>query len=352
MLFTALLVGGLLMGGCEKVAPTVQQKDQVRWKMAGAFPSSLPVLGEGASYYVERVRIITQGRVDIQLFEPNKLVPPLEMFDAVSQGAIDAAWSAPGYWTGKIPAAAFFAAVPFGPDVTEYLAWVYQGGGLELWRELYGRSKVVPIPCGMLPPEASGWFRQPITGVKNFQGMKIRFYGLGGEVMQKLGASVQLLPVAETYPALESGLLDASELSMPSIDAQLGFARVAKNYYFPGWHQQASFLELLIAQDRWDALQKSDQALLESVCRDAIVEHVVRGEAQQGEALRQLEKQGVTLQRWDKETMAAFRKAWEQVLVEQSAKDKDFRRVHQSYQKFRQGYARWAKLSRLRHEEK
>ncbi len=342
-----MLLGLFSLAGCDKSSSTRQSTEQIRWKLAAAYPSTLPVLGEGATYYVERVRTITQGRLDIKLFEPNKLVPPLEMFDAVSKGSIDAAWSAPGYWTGKIPAAALFAAVPFGPDVTEYLTWIYQGGGLKLWREIYGRSNVVPIPCGLLPPEASGWFRKPIVSPQDFKGMKIRFYGLGGSVLEKLGASVQLLPVAETYPALESGLLDAAELSMPSIDDKLGFAKIAKYYYFPGWHQQASFLELLIAKPRWKELSTADKSLLESVCRDTIVEHVVLGESQQGSALRKLESQGVTINRWNNEILTAFRGAWQKVVKEQSAKDKDFRRVYKSYQTFRNDYARWADLSRL-----
>jgi len=343
-----LLATTLILSGCEKKDGTSSGSGKsVNWKMASTFAGTLPILGTGGVYFSEKLTEITDGRVNVKFFDPGKLVPALEVFDSTSKGAIDAAWSAAGYWTGKIPAAAFFGAIPFGPDTTEYLSWVYHGGGWDLWKELYGRSNIVPIPCGIIPPEASGWFRQPITSPDQFKGMKIRFYGIGGEAMKKLGASVQLLAAGDIFPALERGVIDATEFSMPSIDQKLGFFQIAKHYYFPGWHQQSSLLELLVNTERWNELSKGDKALMETVCRDTIVRNVTLGEHQQGEALANFKSKGVKIHYWSDEFLNTFKKAFDEVVVEKSAQDPDFKRVYDSYTSYREQYKDWAKLSRL-----
>lgn len=348
-----MALAGMLLGGCgneqdkeaaKGAAPVLKE---VRWKMASAFAGTLPILGTGGVNFSKKVEEISSGRIQIKFFDPGKLVPALEVFDSTSKGAIDAAWSASGYWIGKIPASAFFSAVPFGPDNIEYLAWIYHGGGWDLWKELYGKSNIMPIPCAILPPEASGWFREPITDLEQFKGMKIRFYGIGGQVMQKLGASVQLLAGGDIFPALERGVLDATEFSMPSIDQKLGFYQIAKHYYFPGWHQQSSILELLINLDRWNELSKGDQALINVTCRDSILDTATLGEVQQGPALEEIKKHGVEIHYWSDEFLNGFKKAYADVVREMSAKDADFARVYQSYKEFRKNYQEWAKLSRL-----
>ena len=296
---------------------------KVSWKMASAFPATLPIVGTAGPYFTGKVKRLSRGRIEIKFFDPGKLVPALEIFDAVSKGSVDAGWSAAGYWIGKIPAAAFFTAVPFGPDTNEYLGWILHGGGLELWRELYAVHNVFPIPCQLTPPEASGWFREPITDVAQFKGMKIRFFGLGGQAVQKLGASVQLLAGADIYPALERGVLDATEFAMPSMDERFGFSKIAKHYYFPGWHQQSSIAEFIVNMDRWNELDAVDQEFLETVCRDTMIRDVALGETQQAGALSRIKQDGVELHYWSDEILSEFNRAWQLVIEENSAQDPD-----------------------------
>jgi TRAP-type mannitol/chloroaromatic compound transport system substrate-binding protein len=290
---------------------------------------------------------LTRGRINSRFFDPGKLVPALEVFDAVSKGSVDAGWTTAGYWIGKIPAAAFFTAVPYGPDTSEYLSWIFEGGGWQLWRELYAPHNVMPIPCQITPPEASGWFRQPITRLEQFKGMKIRFFGIGGQAIQKLGASVQLLAGGDIFPALERGILDATEFANPSLDEKLGFSKIAKHYYFPGWHQQASVGEFIVNMDRWKSLDGADQDLLITVCRDVIVRDISVGEVQQPPALERIRQDGVQVHQWPKEFLLAFKRASDEAIADSAASDPQFRRVYESYAAFRAKYAEWAKISRV-----
>jgi TRAP-type mannitol/chloroaromatic compound transport system substrate-binding protein len=329
-------------------SPARAQAKPVRWKMASAFAAVLPVLGPGGLYMSGRLETISGGRIQIKFFDPGKLVPALQIFEAVSTGAVDAGWSAAGFWSGKIPSAVLFTAVPFGPDTSEYLAWMYDGGGLKLWREIYAKHNVYPLPCGVLPPEASGWFRQEIKSVAQFKGMKIRFFGIGGKVMQKLGASVQLLAPGDIFPALERGVLDATEFSMPALDEKQGLYQVAKHYYFPAWHQQASILELIVNKSRWDALSEADQVLIDAVCRDTILKTITEGETIQNAAIERMKAKGVKVHTWPPGIVAAFRKTTDEVLAEEAKADQDFARVWKSLRAFREDYAAWTKLSRLK----
>jgi len=323
------------------------QDKRIRWKMASSFAASLPILGSSGTYFTKRLQLATNGRMRIKFFDPGKLVPGLEVFEAVSTGGVQAGYTAAGFWIGKIPAAAFFGAVPFGPDTNEYLAWIFEGGGLQLWRDLYAKHDLVPFPCGILAPEASGWFRTPIESVEQLQGLKMRFYGLGGKAMQKLGMSIQLLAPGDIFTALDRGVLDATEFSMPAIDEKLGFYQIAKHYYFPGWHQQASILELLINKKSWDALTRTDQTLIEMACRDTIVKSMTEGESIQGPALERMKAKGVEIHEWSPELLAKFQQATRDVIQEEAQKDPEFARVWDSLSQFRQHYAEWRRLSRL-----
>ena len=326
---------------------SLAQDKRIRWKMASSYAASLPILGTSGIYFTKRLEEATNGRMRIKFFDPGKLVPGLQVFEAVSTGGVQVGYTAAGFWIGKIPAAAFFGSVPFGPDTDEYLAWIFEGGGLQLWRDLYAKHNLVPYPCGVLPPEASGWFRTPITSAEQLKGLKMRFYGLGGKAMQKLGMSIQLLAPGDIFTALDRGVLDATEFSMPAIDERLGFYEIAKHYYFPGWHQQASLLELLINKKDWEALTKIDQLLIEMSCRDTILKSMTEGEALQGPALERMKAKGVQIHEWSPEMLAKFREATNEVIEEEAAKDRDFARVWDSLSKFRANYAQWSKLSRI-----
>ena len=233
-------------------ATTIAQP--VRWKLASAYAGSAQLLGTLGHRLVQNLDRASDGNIQLKFFEPGALVPALEIFDAVATGSVEAGWATPGFWAGKVPALQLFAAVPFGPAAPEYMAWMYYGGGRELYDEIYARHGIKGIPCGIFPPEASGWFRTKITNLEDLKGLKMRFFALGAKVMEKVGVSTQLLAGGDIVPALELGTIDATEYASPVIDKDLGFYQIAKHYYFPGWHQQSTWLDLIVNLKRWREL--------------------------------------------------------------------------------------------------
>jgi len=285
--------------------------------------------------------------MELKFFEPGALVPPLEIFDAVSTGSVNAGWTAAGYWAGKVPALQFFTAVPFGPNAGEMVAWMYYGGGLDLMQEIYARHNIYSQPCNLISPEGSGWFTKEINSVEDLKGLKMRFFGLGAKVMEKVGVSTQLLAGGDIFPALELGTIDATEFSMPAIDLDLGFYQVAKHYYFPGWHQPMSMGELMINLDNWNGLNNTQQEVINAVCRESMLRGLAQGEAIQFPALQTLESKGVTLHRWDSMILDTLESAWNEVVTAEAQSDEDFARVWNSLQEFRAGYKIWGDLGYL-----
>ena len=321
---------------------------RIRWKMASWFPSQLTQLGTLGKSMVDRLDRISGGNIRIKFFEPNALIPAKECFDAVAKGSVDACWSTPGYWYGKEPALAMFAAVPFGPSAGEYMGWIFYGGGQELWDEIYKPHGLKSLPCGVIAPEASGWFRKEIKSIDDLKGLKMRFFGLGAKVMEKIGVSTQLIAGGDIFPALERGSIDATEYSMPAIDLNLGFYQVAKHYYFPGWHQQSTVFELLLNRKAWDALSDTQRAQIEVACGDAFREGLAEGEAIQGKALAELKKKGVQIHRWPQEILDTLEEKWAEVAADDVKRDANFKKVWASYTKFRAEYAVWKDLGYLK----
>ena len=212
--------------------------------MPSAFGSQLPHLGPSGVRFSQGHRAHVRRQVRDQVLRAGRDRPGLECFDAVSKGSVEACWTTPGYNTGKYPALAFFTTVPFGPSFGEFLAWKWFGGGNKLRDEIYAKHDVVAFDCFCIGPETSGWFRHEVKSVDELKGLKMRFFGLGAKVMQKLGVSTQLLAAADIFPALERGVIDATEFSMPTMDIKLGFHQIAKFNYFPGWHQLVSCSEI------------------------------------------------------------------------------------------------------------
>jgi len=352
-LATGIAIGALAFktkpqGGA--AAETKSADKPVNWKMGSAYPGALVQLGSLGKDLSSKLERVSGGSIKLRFYEPGALVPSTGLFDAVSKGAVDAAWSTPGYWFGKNSAFAMFSSVPFGPAAGEYSAWYYYGGGKKLMDALYAPHNLKSVICGVIAPEASGWFRKEIKSLDDLKGLKMRFFGLGGRVMQKLGVSTQLLHAKEIYPALETGAIDATEFSMPAIDFNLGFYQIASHYYFPGWHQQATFFELLMNREKWEALSDMQKAQIEIACGDNIREGLAQGEAIQAKALHDLKEKGVQLHRWPAETLSVMRKAWDEVVKEEAARNKDFAKVWESYAAFRDRYKIWHDLGYLRGE--
>jgi len=326
------------------VPPPAEPKT-IRLRMGSAYAGNLPQLGTLAKRIERDIWRVSDGRLEIRFHEPGALVPPLEMFDAVRAGAIEAAFSSPGFWGNKAPALQLFAAVPFGPTAKEYLAWIYFGGGKEMFEEIYHANGIHSVFCGMIAPEASGWFKRRIRTVEDLKGLRMRAFGLGAKVLRKLGVRTTELAGGEIFLAFESGAIDAAEFSMPAIDLKLGLHRMAKNYYFPGWHQPATLFELMINLDKWKALPSTAKAQIEAVCGDNVRHGLAEGEAKQYAALKELQAEGVEFRRWPAEILEALKTAWKAVVKEESRADADFRRVWQSLSAFREDYAIWNELS-------
>ncbi|MFN0262535.1 TRAP transporter substrate-binding protein [Tepidamorphus sp. 3E244] len=320
----------------------------IDWDMQSTYASSLTQLGTMGKVVSDRLSAMSDGEVNIKFQEPGAIVPALETFDAVSSGAVQAGWSTPGYWTGKDTSLALFAAVPFGPSAGEYYAWFKFGGGKELFDEIYHQYNIHSVICGVIAPEASGWFRKEINSVDDLKGLKMRFFGLGAKVMQKLDVSTQLLAGGDIFPALELGTIDATEFSMPAIDLKLGFYQVAKHYYFPGWHQQSTMFELMINLDEWNALDDSTRAMIETACEANFAYGLAEGEAIQFSALEELQEKGVNIHSWPQEMLDTLNTTWLEVVEEEKAANPSFTKVWESLSAFREKYKLWKDLGYLK----
>ncbi|WP_417228023.1 TRAP transporter substrate-binding protein [Amphritea sp.] len=322
---------------------SAQAGSKLLLKTPTAFPSSLPVIGTTPTTFSETLKTISGGDIKVKLYDPGKLVSPTEILDAVSNGKVNSGFAAAGYWQGKLPAAPLFSSVPFGPEAGEYLAWMYQGNGMKLYQRMYdeGGFNVKALVCGVLPPETSGWFAKPINKPEDLKGMNMRFYGLGADVMSKLGVGVVKLPGGEIFGALEKGAVDAAEFSLPVIDQKLGFHKVVKYNYFPGWHQQSTLLELLINKDTWTSLSEQQQALIETACKSAITDSLAEGEASQFKPMQEAQQNGAELRYWNDTMLNTFKTAWHEVASEQSAANPFFKEVWQDMSAFRTNYKLW-----------
>ena len=328
-------------------ADAADAQERVRWKLASSYTSSLDVLGQNILRVIDNVEAMTDGNFEIQFNEPGALVPALEVFDAVSKGSVQASYTSTGFHAGRVPHLIFFASVPFGPNVNEYVAWIQHGGGYQLYSEGYGEHNIKGFQCGIVVAESSGWFRKPIERLDDLKGLKMRFFGLGAKVMGKLGVSTQLIAGADIFPALERGVIDATEFSYPSLDKSLGFHQIAKHNYFPGWHQQASFVELIMNMDAWNELPPSYQKIVEIACNEANFWVMGAAEATQGDAIAFHESKGVTIHQWPPEFIDAFRQAWEEVAAEEAAADPRFKEIYDHYTAFREKYATWREIGYL-----
>ena len=324
------------------------QDKKIRVSMQSNFASTLAVLGPTAKHVADTIVKASGGSIDIKFFEPAALVPPGQAFDAVSSGSLDSAWATPGFWTGKDIAFAVFSTVPFGPGPGEYLAWMKYGGGEVLLQKLYAKYGIHSMICNLIAPEASGWFRKEIKTLDDLKGLKMRFFGLGANVMQKLGVATQLLQAGEIFQALQLGTIDATEFSMPAMDLSLGFHQVAKFYYFPGWHQQATFGDMMWNKAKWDTLSESQKAIVQASCDSATLMGFARSEYEQFAAMQEIEKKGVKLVTWNDQFLKAFEVKWKEVVVEQTAKSPAFKEAWESLDKFRGNYAIWRERGYLK----
>jgi TRAP-type mannitol/chloroaromatic compound transport system substrate-binding protein len=352
--FISLGVLVLATMSCGQGDPEAVKVDEpvasVNLKVPVAFGTHLPSLGDGILYISERLEEISDGSLTMTVHEPGELVAATEILDAVSSGKVNAGYATAGYWVGKLPAAPLFSAVPFGPDAAEYLAWLYYGNGMDLYQQMYDDAgyNVHVLLAAIIPPETSGWFAEPIESTSDLDGLRMRFFGLGAEVMQKFGVQTSLLPGGEIFAALEKGAIDATEFSLPAVDQLLGFHQIVKHNYYPGWHQQATTFELLINKDTWNGLTDQGRMILEVICKASVADSFAHGEAIEGaEIKRNVTEFGVTNHYWSDEMLEAFKNAWLEVVEEKKAEDPFFAKVWDDFSAFDQEYKYWSSIGYL-----
>lgn len=321
--------------------------EQIDWRVPIAFATNLPALGDNVVYVADTLRKATGGRINLHIFEPGKLVPTFSISEAVRAGKVEAGYTWLGYDQGKIPATPLVSAVPFGMEPWEFTAWYYEDEGRSLTEKLYSGQNIHPVLCGIIGPETAGWFRYKITSLADFKGLKIRFAGLGGKMLQRLGASVTMIPGGEIFQALEKGAIDATEFSLPVVDEKLGFDRVAKFNYFPGWHQTFTAAHLVVNNDFWQRLTTADQALIEMACTAGVIRNLSRGEALQGAVIRSYPDKGVQPESFSPEILRQLEVVAREVLEEEAAKDEDFRNIYESQNRFRETYRFWKERAYL-----
>jgi len=337
----------LLASTLVATAPAMAEFDRVRWQVPMSFASSLTALGDTMPVVADMLRASSGGLVNLQVFEPGAMIPALSIFENVSSGNVPAGYSWMGYEWGQLPVAALFGATPFGLESQEFMAWMYFHGGDELLKEAFAPSNVYPIACGTISPEAAGWFREDITSVDQFKGMKFRAAGVGGEIMAEFGMSVTMLPGGELYQALETGVLDATEFSLPTVDEQLGFFQVAKYYALPGWHQPSTNQFLYVNMGEWNKLNDQTKALIENTCMAGNMYALARAEALQGAALKRFQEQGVNLVQLNDEILAAFKEATDRVMARRSAADPMWAKVYNSMKEFQAEHSTWKNFGYL-----
>lgn len=316
------------------------------WRMVTTWPPKFPVLGEGLEMMADWIRVASAGRLDIKVYGAGELVPALECFDAVSQGAAQIASGVSYYWSGKLPAAQFFAAIPFGMNAQQMNAWIINGGGLKLWEEVYAPYNLIPLPGGNTGVQMGGWFRKEINSIEDLKGLKMRMPGLGGKVITKAGATAVLKPSTELYTNLERGVIDATEWIGPYHDYTMGFYQVAKYYYYPGWHEPGPILEIFVNKEKFEALPLD----LQEIVRMGVFRmgHWVLGEFEAKNNLylqKLVNEHGVKLRRYPDEILKEFKKYTQEVIEELTTKDALAKKVYEAYSAFQKNIKDWGDVT-------
>ena len=330
----------------EPVTRAAAEQNPIRWKLVTTWPKNFPGLGLSPENIARMVREMSDGRLLIQVYGAGEIVPALGVFDAVSQGVAEMGHGAAYYWTGKTPAAAFFTTVPFGLTAQEINGWMHYGGGLELWEEVYAPFNLIPLAGGNTGVQMAGWFNREINSLADLKGLKMRIPGLGGEVFSRAGGIAVTIPGGEIYTSMQTGVLDATEWVGPYNDVALGLHEVAKYYYYPGWHEPGSMLEVIVNRQAFESLPADLQAILRVAARagnqDMLDEYTARNNA----ALRELvDKHGVQLRKLPDDVLAALHAASDEVLEDLAAKDPMARKVHDSFRAFLADVAAYHRIS-------
>ena len=321
---------------------TASAQETITWDMVTSWPKNFPALGTGANDFAARIERLSGGRMKIRVHGAGELVPALEVFDAVGEGTAQMGHSASYYWRGKTLASQFFTAVPFGMNTTETNAWLYHGGGLELWDEVYAKHNLKPFPVGNTGTQMAGWFKKEINSLEDMQGLKLRLPGLAGEAMNGIGVTTVNTPGSEIFTSLQTGVLDAADWVGPYNDLAFGLHQVAKYYYTSAWNEPSAILEGTVNLDAWNALPDDLKAVVSEAAMASNLAMISEFAVRNAEALDTLvSEHGVELRTFPEEVLEALYVSSREVLQKQVESDEESRKVYDSYTAFQQKVQRF-----------
>jgi TRAP-type mannitol/chloroaromatic compound transport system substrate-binding protein len=334
-----------LAAGAVAMPALAQNAPVIKWRIASSFPKSLDTLHGSAEFLVKRISDMTGGKFQIQLFAAGEIVPGPGVHDAVKDNTVEMGFTCSYYYFGKDPAYCIDTAIPFGMNSRQTDAWYRQGNGAKLMAELFAKSNIVAFPSGNTGVQMGGWFRKEIKTVADLKGLKMRIAGLAGAVLSKVGVVPQQISGADIYPALEKGTIDATEWVGPYDDQKMGFNKVAKFYYYPGWWEGGPQISTYINSHKWAELPKEYQAIIQTACADTNAEMCARYDAKNPLALRQLIASGTQLKPFPKDVMEACYKAAMEYYAETSAKNPLFKKIYDDYKKFTDEQNSWFRVA-------
>ena len=324
-----------------------QSMPEVKWRLASSYPKSLDTLFGAGAQVAKRVAQATDNRFQIQVFAAGEIVPGLQVLDAVQNNTVECAHTLSSYFIGKDPTFMFEGSVPFGLNTRGHNGWMYHGGGLELVREFMRGYNVINFPAGNTGAQMGGWFRKEIASLEDLKGLKFRIAGMGGQILSRLGVVPQVLAGGDIYPALERGTLDAVEWAGPYDDEKLGFVKVARYYYYPGWWEGTAGTAVYVNLDRWNALPEHYKAVLEAACTEANMWCISKYDAENPDALRRLIGAGAQLRAFPRDVMEASYKQSYALYGEIAAQNPKFKKIYDAWLQFRDKEYTWFRVAEL-----
>ena len=330
-------------------APAIAQSlPNIKWRLTSSFPKSLDTIYGGADVLANRLRAMTGGKFDIRVFPGGEIVPGLQALDAVQQGTVEVCHTCSYYYVGKDKTFGFGTSIPFGMNARQINAWIYYGGGQKLLDEFYGNYNVLSFAGGNTGVQMGGWFRNEIKSLADVKGLKIRIAGLGGNVFSALGAVPQQIAGGDIYPALEKGTIDGAEWVGPYDDEKLGFYKVAKNYYYPGWWEPGPVIHFFVNKKEWEKLPKEYQEAFQAAAYEANVTMMAEYDHKNPAALSKLLQAGVKLQAYPKDVLEAAYKAAQELYADEAGKNPAFKKIFTEYDKYRKTQNAWFSLAENR----
>ena len=323
----------------------VEAAPKITWRCTSSFPKALDTIYGAAETMAKYVTEATDGNFNIQVFAAGEIVPGLQAADAVTSGTVECCHTASYYYWGKDPSYALGTAIPFGLNARQQNAWFYYGGGNDLMNEFYATQGLYGLVCGNTGAQMGGWFRKEINTLEDLQGVKMRIGGMGGKIIEKVGVVPQQIAGGDIYPSLEKGTIDATEWVGPYDDEKLGFHKVARYYYYPGWWEGGPVLHTMVNKEKWDSLPKQYQAVLTAACQAANCDMMASYDAKNPAALRRLVDGGAVLRPFSQEILSACYEAAKSTYAEISSTNATFKKIYDQQLAFKRDSYLWMQLS-------